>query len=135
MQNSRLLQAAADQRSALYAPTIKPQAVFKTNLNKLDVGKLAPLAHRLISPPSFFLGSCPEIESCSLVWFLDIQLGTSASAYCLFYTTWNTQLNELRPGWQSATVGAGYGTITMSVASGYLIIRAAIVDAVNHKAR
>ena len=66
----------------------------------------------------------------SLVWFLDAQLGISATAYCLFYTTWNTQLNELQPGWLPAIVGAGYGAmcgaITMSVASGYLIIRAAV---------
>ena len=66
----------------------------------------------------------------SLVWFLDAQLGISATAYCLFYTTWNTQLNELQPGWVPAMVGAGYGAmcgaITMSVASGYLIIRTAV---------
>jgi len=73
----------------------------------------------------------------SLVWFLDAQLGVSATAYCLFYTTWNTQLNELQPGWLPAIVGAGYGAmcgaITMSVASGYLIIRAAVADAISHK--
>ena len=65
-----------------------------------------------------------------LVWFLDAQLGISASAYCFFYDTWNTQSNELKPGWLPALAGAGYGAmvgaITMSVASGYLIIRAAI---------
>lgn len=66
----------------------------------------------------------------SLVWFLDIQLGISTTAYCLFYSTWNTQLNELQSGWLSTMVGAGYGAmcgaITMSVASGYLVIRAAV---------
>ncbi len=66
----------------------------------------------------------------SLVWFLDTQLGISSTAYCYFYTTWNTALNELQPGWLPAIAGAGYGAIcgaiTMSVASGYLIIRAAV---------
>jgi len=71
----------------------------------------------------------------SLVWFLDAQLGISATAYCLFYTTWNTQFNELQPAWLSAIVGAGYGAmlgaITMSVASGYLIIRTALSAALS----
>jgi len=66
----------------------------------------------------------------SLVWFLDIQSGISTMAYCFFYTTWNTALNELQPGWLPIIAGAGYGAmcgaITMSVASGYLIIRAAV---------
>ncbi len=66
----------------------------------------------------------------SLVWFLDTQLGISATAYCFFYTTWNTALNELQPGWLPAIAGAGYGAvcgaIIMSVATGYLIIRAAV---------
>jgi len=73
----------------------------------------------------------------SLVWFLDAQLGISTTAYCLFYSTWNTQFNELQPGWLSATVGAGYGAmlgvITMSVASGYLIIRAAVNSTLSRK--
>lgn len=68
----------------------------------------------------------------SLVWFLDAHLGISAAAYCFFYTTWNTELNELKPGWLPAIAGAAYGAmcgvITMSVASGYLIIRSAIAD-------
>ena len=67
---------------------------------------------------------------CSLVWFLDAQLGISTTAYCFFYATWNTELNELKPGWLSTIAGAGYGAmcgaITMSVASGYLIIRTAV---------
>lgn len=66
----------------------------------------------------------------SLVWFLDAHVGISAAAYCFFYTTWNTDLNELKPGWLPAIAGAAYGAmcgaITMSVASGYLIVRAAI---------
>ncbi len=65
-----------------------------------------------------------------LVWFLDAQLGISATAYCFFYDTWNTQTNELKPGWLPAIAGAMYGAMTgaiiMSVASGYLIIRTAI---------
>lgn len=66
----------------------------------------------------------------SLVWFLDAQLGISATAYCFFYDTWNTRTNELQPGWLPAIAGAAYGAmcgaITMSVASGYMIIRAAL---------
>ncbi len=68
----------------------------------------------------------------SLVWFLDAQLGISATAYCFFYTSWNTELNELQSGWLPAIAGAGYGAmcgaITMSVASGYLIIRTAVAS-------
>ncbi|TPW12314.1 MAG: hypothetical protein FD130_1796, partial [Halothiobacillaceae bacterium] len=63
----------------------------------------------------------------SLVWFIDAQLGISATTYCFFYDTWNTQTNELKPGWLPAMAGAAYGavcgTLIMSVASGYLIIR------------
>ena len=66
----------------------------------------------------------------SLIWALDAHLRISEAAYCFFYTTWNTELNQLKPGWLPALAGAAYGaligTITMSVASGYLIIRAAI---------
>lgn len=66
----------------------------------------------------------------SLIWFLDAHIGISESAYCFFYATWNTELNQLKPGWLPAMAGAAYGamcgTIAMSVASGYLIIRAAI---------
>ena len=66
----------------------------------------------------------------SLVWFLDIQLNISATAYCFFYDTWNTRLNQLKPGWLPAIAGAAYGAmvgaITMSVASGFMIIRAAV---------
>ncbi len=66
----------------------------------------------------------------SLVWLLDTQLDISTTVYCFFYTTWNTALDELQPGWLPVIAGAGYGAmcgaITMSVASGYLIIRAAV---------
>ncbi len=69
----------------------------------------------------------------SLVWFLDAQLGISATAYCFFYDTWNTQSNQLKPGWLPAIAGAVYGAmcgaIIMSVASGYLIIRATVAQA------
>ncbi len=65
-----------------------------------------------------------------LVWFLDSQLGVSASAYCFFYDTWNTETNTLKPGWLPMIAGAAYGSmcgaITMSVASGYMIVRATI---------
>lgn len=72
-----------------------------------------------------------------LVWFLDAQLGISATAYCYFYDTWNTQTNELKPGWQPAIAGAMYGAMTgaiiMSVASGYMIIRDTIARAAGEK--
>jgi hypothetical protein len=71
------------------------------------------------------------------VWFLDAQLEISATAYCLFYDTWNTHSNELKPGWLPALAGAAYGglcgAIIMSVASGYMLIRAALAAA-NHPA-
>ncbi|HEB92239.1 MAG TPA: hypothetical protein ENI94_01985 [Gammaproteobacteria bacterium] len=73
----------------------------------------------------------------SLVWFLDAQLGISATAYCFFYDTWNTQSNQLKPGWLPAIAGAVYGAmcgaIIMSVASGYLIIRATVAQAAGGK--
>ncbi len=73
----------------------------------------------------------------SLVWFLDAQLGISATAYCFFYDTWNTQSNQLKPGWLPAIAGAVYdamcGAIIMSVASGYLIIRATVAQAAGEK--
>ena len=63
----------------------------------------------------------------SLVWFIDSHFGISAAAYCFFYSTWDTSLNTLKPGWLPAIAGAAYGAmcgaITMSVVSGYLIIR------------
>lgn len=66
----------------------------------------------------------------ALVWLLDAQMGVSAAAYCFFYDTWNTELNQLKPGWLPAAAGAVYGAmvgaITMAVASGYVIIRAAV---------
>jgi len=66
----------------------------------------------------------------SLVWFLDAQLGISETAYCFFYDTWNTESNQLKPGWLPAVAGAAYGAMTgaiiMSVASGYMIVRAAV---------
>jgi len=73
----------------------------------------------------------------SLVWFLDAQLGISATAYCFFYDTWNTQTNQLKPGWLPAIAGAAYGAmcgaIIMSVASGYLIIRTTVAQAAEGK--
>lgn len=72
----------------------------------------------------------------SLIWLLDAQLNLSATTYCFFYTTWNTELNELQPGWLPAIAGASYGAmcgaITMSVASGYLIIRAVVKEQPPH---
>lgn len=66
----------------------------------------------------------------ALVWFMDAQLGISTTAYCFFYDTWNTRTNEIKPGWLPALAGAVYGAmcgaITMSVASGYMIIRGAL---------
>lgn len=68
-----------------------------------------------------------------LVWFMDAQLGISTSAYCFFYDTWDTRTNELKPGWLPALAGAAYGAlcgaITMSIASGYMIVRATIAGA------
>jgi hypothetical protein len=68
-----------------------------------------------------------------LVWFMDAQLGISTSAYCFFYDTWDTRTDELKPGWRPALAGAAYGAlcgaITMSIASGYMIVRAAIAGA------
>lgn len=68
-----------------------------------------------------------------LVWFLDTQLDISNTAYCFFYDTWDTRSNALKPGWLPAPAGAAYGAlcgaITLSVASGYMIIRAAVASA------
>jgi hypothetical protein len=65
-----------------------------------------------------------------LVWFMDAQLDISTTAYCFFYDTWDTRSNALKPGWLPALAGAAYGAlcgaIIMSVASGYMIIRAAV---------
>ncbi len=71
----------------------------------------------------------------SLVWFLDVQLNISTTAYCFFYDAWNTQTNELNGGWLAAIAGAIYGAmigaITMSIATGYMIIRTTIQQAID----
>ena len=65
-----------------------------------------------------------------LAWLIDAQLEVSANAYCLFYSEWDTETNQLRAGIVTRVTGAFYGgvigAIVMSVASGYLVIRTII---------
>ncbi len=64
------------------------------------------------------------------VWFIDSQFALSVSAYCFFYDAWNTRTNTLEPGWLPLLAGAAYGAmvggITMSIASGFMVIRGVV---------
>lgn len=71
----------------------------------------------------------------AFVWLIDTQMDLSTSTYCMYYAEWDTVTNTLKPGWKpiamGVIIGSTIGGITMTLASGYLIVRTILVNNLN----